>query len=461
MIFGNKIKILIGEKMKTISNKWKLILYGCSGLGVNMLNMIVGTYLCSALLVGGFVDNVANWTYLGKDLVIAALWGTLILVTKAIDGIIDIPLSSVTDNLRTRWGRRRPAIAIGFIPMITAYVLFLFPLSSERGLANTLWFAGMLAVFYAAYTLTMLTYYATFAEIVDNDKDRVFLSNVKSICDVVYFSLSFALVPVFVGMGMNIRIVALIFMPLALTMLIPFFLIKEPSNRKADLAKLEDNELPKDAKGVNFVEALKTSFSNKSFLYWLFVISVMNMGLQLFLSGINEFFSSSGLNMTFVMASSFAPVPFTLQLYNKFVKKFGIKFGLQYILVTFSCAMVGMFICAELFTGTSLLIGAIVCAVIASFAIGAFFSVAYTIPSQLAASENERTGICVSSMYFAVQGLFEGIAAGIASGVILVFLKQSGFVPYMTLIIAALCMLAFVLAIFLPKSIALMGKENK
>jgi len=445
--------------MQKISSKKKLILYGCSGLGVNMLNMIVGTYLCSALLVGGFKDNVENWTYLGKDLVIAALWGSLILITKIIDGIIDIPLSSVTDNLRTRFGRRRPAIAIGFIPMIIAYVLFLFPVSSERGLANTIWFAALLAVFYCTYTLTMLTYYATFAEIVDNDKDRVFLSNVKSICDVVYFSLSFALVPVFVGMGINIRWVALIFLPLSLTMMIPFFLIKEPSNRKQDVKDAGESDTQGVAKGVNFALALKTSLSNKHFLFWLFVISVMNLGLQLFLSGINEFFSNTGLNMTFVMASTFAPVPFTLQLYNKFVKKYGVKFGLQYILVVFAVAMAGMFALLHL-PKSFLLPGAIVCGVIASFSIGAFFSVSYTIPSQLASDENARTGVCVSSMYFAVQGLFEGIAAGLASGVVLVFLKQNGLISYMTLIITCTCMLAFVLAFFLPKSIALLGKEN-
>ena len=75
---------------------------------------------------------------------------------------------------------------------------------------------GHLMLFYSAYTLTMLTYYATFSEIIANDDDRVFLSNTKSICDVVYFSLSFALVPVFVSMGMNIRIVALLFLPLLL-----------------------------------------------------------------------------------------------------------------------------------------------------------------------------------------------------------------------------------------------------
>ncbi len=441
--------------MKIIRNKWKLILYGCSGLGVNLLNMIVGSYLCSALLVGGFdPDDVGKWTYLENDLVVAALWGGLILLAKTLDGIIDIPFSSFTDNLKTRFGRRRPAILIGYIPMIAAYLLFLVPLTREQSVQNTVWFALLLCIFYGTYTLTMLTYYATFAEIVDNDRDRVFLSNVKSICDVVYFSLSFALVPVFVGMGLNIRWVALIFLPLAATMLIPLFLIKEPSTK--DGVPQQDNT----AKGVNVIKAFSYSFRNKRFLYWMLTASVMNFGLQLFLSGINEFFSTTGVNMTFVMASSFAPVPFTLQVYNKLVKKKGLRFGFHYVLLTYSLGMTLMFFCQNL-KEPFLLPAAIGCGIIVSFAIGAFFSITYTVPSQLAAEENARTGICASSMYFAVQGLFEGVAAGLASGVMLVWLKENNGIPYMTLIIAAACMTAFVMACFLPKSIALLGKEKK
>ncbi len=438
--------------MNKLTKKWQIILYGCSGLGVNMLNIIMGTYLCSALLVGGFEKNVEHWTYLNKDLVVAALWGTLIVVAKVLDGLIDLPFSSFTDNLKTRWGRRRPAILIGYIPMLISYVLFLIPIDKEATVLNTIWFATLLCIFYGTYTLTMLTYYATFAEIVKDDKDRVLLSNVKSICDVVYFSMSFALVPVFVNMQMNIRTVALIFMPLALTMMIPMVMIKEkPTNTKESLEKV---------KRVGFITSLKFSFQNTKFIYWLCLVFVMNMGLQLFLSGINEFFSSTGIDMTFVMASAFAPVPFTLMLYNKLVKKHGLKVGFQFVLLTFAIGMSLMMLCRVL-PQSFILPFAIFCGIIVSFSIGAFFSITYTIPSQMAADYTEKTGISAATMYFAVQGLFEAVSAGIASGVILVFFKQNGLVPFITLAVAFFCMAAFVMAFFLPKSVALIGKENK
>ena len=66
-------------------------------------------------------------------------------------------------------------------------------------------------------------------------------------------------------------------------------------------------------------------------------------------------------------------------------------------------------------SGTVKIILGIVCGVCSSFSIGAMFAVAYSIPSQLAADDEARTGRSHAAMYFAVQGLFSGIASGIGA----------------------------------------------
>lgn len=436
--------------MKKITKKRNIILYGCSGLGVNMLNLIVGSYLCSALLVGGFEEHIEFWTYLNKDLVIAGLWSVLILLAKVVDGLIDLPLSHFVDNLNTKWGKRKTAIVMGFIPMILAYVMFLVPVDSTASILNTIWFGLLLLIFYTSYTLTMITYYATFAEITNNQRDIVLLSNTKSVCDVAYFSLGYALVPAFVSMNINIRTVALLFLPLSLTMLIPLFLLKE-NDRKTD-SKAITGEKP------TFRKSLMFTLKDKPYILWLCTLFVMNIGLQLFLSGINEYFSTTGLNMTFIMASCFVPVPFTIILYNKVMEKRGLGFAYRYILLVYSVGMAMMGL--SKFIPESLLYPfAIVCSLIVSFSIGAFFSVTYTVPSQRAAVRKEEEDTA-SSMYFAVQGLFEGASAGVASGLILVFLKQNGYISILTVVVAVVCMMAFTLSYFLPKSITQIGKPK-
>lgn len=453
--------------MRKLTKRSQLLLYGCSGIGVNLLNTIVGTYLCSALLTGGFVNNVESWTYLNKDLVIASVWAVMLVVAKIVDGVIDLPMSSLTDNLRTRWGRRRPAIMIGWIPMIIAYLLFLVPLNDGVSLLNTVWFALILCIFYAFYTLTMVTYYATFAEVVDNESDRVYLSSVKSVCDVIYFCIGFALIPLFVNLGSNIRIVALMFLPLACTMFIPLFLLKEePSNLQTDHTER--------VRPVNLFKSIAHCVKNKDFLIWMLVHGIVfNIGMTLFLSGINEFFSTAGLPMTPIMACSFGPVPFTIILYNKVVKKKGVGFAYRYILITFAAAMALMTSANFLPDSAKMAVG-IVSALIASFSIGAFFSVGYTVPAHIAAESNRKSGIMTSSMIFAVQGLFEGVSAGVASGILLTYIKDhdghlaetgnwfetvrlAGYIPAA---VAFFCILACILTVFVPKSISRLGIQN-
>ena len=443
--------------MKKITSKKQLALYGCSGLGVNMLNMIMGSYLCSALMTGGFVDHIESWTYLNKTLVVAGLWAVLRFIAKAFDGLIDLPLAAFADRLHTKFGRRKTAILIGLVPTVISYCLFMVPLNAKESYLNTIWFGAMLIIFYACYTLTMLTYYATFSEICENEGDALFLSNTKSICDVVYMSLSFALVPVFVVLGVNIRLVALIFLPLVLTMLIPFFLLKENGEGVGEEATAP----------LTLRRALAVSCKCKSFMYWMLTISVMTVGLQLFLGGINELFSSTGLNMTVVMASSFAPVPLTILAYNKIVKKKGLGVGYKFILTIFSVGMGIMLLCFYLsnlvrageLAPIVLTLIAVFGGVFISFSLGAFFSITYTVPTHLAQREMEKSGQSVASMYFAVQGLFEGIAAGIATGPILTLLKDKDVIALLSIVVIVCCAIAFLMSFRFPKEIRDMGKE--
>ena len=438
--------------MKKIIGKKKLFLYGCSGLGVNMMNIIVGSYLCSALMTGGFVKDIESWTYLNKTLVVAGLWAVLRFIAKAFDGIIDLPLAAFADKLHTKFGRRKTAILIGLIPTVISYCLFLVPLEPKESILNTLWFGGLLIIFYACYTLTMLTYYATFSEVCKDESDALFLSNSKSICDVVYFSLSFALVPVFVSMGINIRFVALIFLPLVLSMLIPMFMLKETD---------EDGNEPK-VEPLTLGKALSVSVKSKGFIYWMFTVSVMTIGLQLFLGGINELFSSTGLNMTVVMASSFAPVPLTILAYNAIVKKFGMGRGYRFVLTIFSIGMGVMLLCYALsgvISALAVTLIAVFGGIFISFSIGAFFSITYVVPTNLAQRELETSGNSVASMYFAVQGLFEGVAAGIATGPILTLLKDWNVIYLLPVVVIVTCAVAFGMSYAFPPEIKYMSKN--
>ncbi|MBQ7566095.1 MAG: MFS transporter [Oscillospiraceae bacterium] len=444
--------------MRKLQGKFKVGLYACSGMGINMMNLMMGSYLCSALIAGGFgQDALPFQTYIGRDLVIAALWATFVLIAKIVDGVIDIPMAAFTDKFRSRFGRRRPSIVIGLVPLIISYLLFLvIPDPSGATLLNTVYYGLVLCLFYSAYTLTMTTYYATFTEIVDNESDRRRLGNVKAVCDIIYFILGYVVVRMLLN-GINIRVVALITLPLALTMLIPLFMIKEPSNL---------DEAAVEYKTVGLVASLKHTMKNRSFVLWMIVHATMQFGVQLFLGGINEYFSFTGMSMIFVMVAAFAPVPLTFILYNRFVDRHGFGFGIRYTFIVFAVGMLGMFGVSFLPAGGAKTALAIVTGLISSFAIGAIFATAYTVPSQLAAEEEAKDGIGNSAMYFAVQGLFDGVATGVATGVVLTALKKGSenggsAMIYLTLIAAAALLAATLLTTILPKSVLQIGKKER
>ncbi|MDD7393393.1 MAG: MFS transporter [Eubacteriales bacterium] len=449
--------------MRKLKTRGQKMLYALSGLGVNMLNLMMGSYLCSAIIASGFAEKVKPFqTFAGTDLVLIPVWAVFGIIAKIVDGVIDVPMASFADNLRSRFGRRRPAIIIGLVPMIVAYLLFLVvPNPGQATLLNTVYLGVVLCLFYMSYTLTMVTYYATYTEIVDTNEDREFISNVKSVCDILYFILGYVGVRAMLN-GMNIRTVALIVLPIVLTMLIPLFMIKEADNRKSSGV----NE-----KSVGLLTSIGCTMKNRNFVLWMIVYSFMTFGVQLFLSGINEYFAGTGMNMILVMVGSFAPVPLALVIYRRIYGRYGFGTAFRYALITFSVGMLSLFGVSFIPAGGARTVLSVSAGILCSLAIGALFSVAYSVPSQLAADEEKKTGIANSAMYFAVQGLFSGVATAIGSYVVLNALKAAAGsisdtssvnpIYFMTAVSAAGTLLSFVLTYMLPRSLVDMGKKHK
>ena len=148
------------------------------------------------------------------------------------------------------------------------------------------------------------------------------------------------------------------------------------------------------------------------------------------------------------------------------LRRRGFGFAFCYALLTFSIGMLSMFGVSLLGQGMTKTALSIAAGLVSSLAIGALFAVAYSVPSQLAAEEEERSGVSNSAMYFAVQGLFSGVATGIGTGLVLNALKgtqsaASGAIRFMTLIAAAGTLLSFVLSYTLPRSMSELGKTEK
>lgn len=296
------------------------------------------------------------------------------------------------------------------------------------------------------------------------------LSNFKTVFDVVYFVLGYALIPAFIGSA-NIRIIALAFLPLSLTMLIPLFMIKERSTLDKDVEEYKKNggvdEPIEKEEHVGIIESFKYAIKNKSFMIWMVVYFALEFSVQMFLTGQNVLYSGymgfEGFKITIVMACAFAPVPFTLLLYNKIVKKYGIKMGYIFSLSAYLLAMVVTVLCSQkIIPNENLRLAvAAIGGVLSAFGTGCFFSINYTIPSTIADNEKKATGISHPAMYFAIQGLFGGVATAISTGLVWVNIKNiegGQFVWLMPIIVIVGGLVSMIMTKFMSKDVSEIGK---
>lgn len=438
--------------MKHLTNR-QIPLYALSGFGPNLLMILVTAYMLDAVIPTGLVTNREFWSLTGAVIVSPVLFSVLFTLAKVFDGLVDVPLAALTDNLRGRWGRRRPAILMGFPLMLTAYVLMWFPPSNEEAsVFNAIWVAAFALLFFSSYTLCFVAYYGSFSEIVPDEAARVRLSSWKSGFDTVGYSIAYALLPMFIGFGISIRTVVLCCLPLMGTMIIPLFLLK-------------GREAEEETPPMPMRESLRLTLACKPFMQYLAVLAAFYFGLQMFLAGQNVIASGimelNGWQITIMNTAAFAPVPLMLLLFNHLYKKKGLRFAFQTALLAFAAAML-TFSCARagFFPNSWVLRLAIgvLGGAIGSYSIGAFFALPYIYPAQIAAKEAAETGKNHSAMYFAVQGLVNQIVSAVSVSLVYLNIKsltvggnETFGITLVPFLVAASCVLAFFLARRLPE----------
>jgi len=415
------------ENVKSLDKRWKEILFAMAGFGPNFMSVLMGAYFSDAVnpaaLTEGSVQAIS-----GVCLILPAVFPALWFIARVLDGLIDIPLASITDSLTTRFGRRRPPLVVCFVPMVVSFALCWFPVGgTQEGcnqLLNTIWMCCWAVVFFVTYSMSVITFYGSIASITSGEDQRTRVTAYKSFFDTIQYCIVYALVPLLLKlMNMHINILVWCMLPLFVTILIPVFLIKEgekygyPENRGKNISEY---------KRIGIGESLRITFSNRPFLKWIIVDCCAIFGLQMFLVSMNALIiGGMGFDsgqMAIVNTSAFAPVPVMLYLLNKLKRKKGLRFAFQTCLVAFAVCILS-FDAASLYVlgpdrvGLQYLIS-IAGGICASWAIGAFFMFPYLVPAQMAGVEKLITGRDHSSMYFAARIVCSTIVGAFGSSLV-------------------------------------------
>ncbi|MEW6093691.1 MAG: MFS transporter [Chloroflexota bacterium] len=422
--------------------KWQEPFYAIGGFGPGFMYQLVLTYLL-------YYYRPAQAKIAEGALVLAPAAGYALgmLVARILDGLVDIPIASWTDNLKSKWGRRRPLMLLGFIPTIIFFVLLWYPpltgtsLGEDGHWGNALYVAVVSTGYFFFHTLIVVPYLAALSEIVADENSRVRVASWQTFFNTGSYVLVFVVAPLLFE-KFGVRGAALLLLPSFLTFIGPLLVIKEsPSDGSAGQAA--------EAK-VPLWQSFKQTLTNKTFLIYMSSVATFFFGLQLFLGGLAfmaaDMMGISESQLGLMNAAAFAPVPIMLIIFNLMTRKWGAKAAFRWSLLVFAFAMLLFPLSWSRFNiPVSPLIIGIIASAIGSFSIGAFFTIPYAFPAHIAAVDAEQTGKNRAGMFFAVQGVINQFVGSLAGSALVLLLTWQYGVVAVGPAVAILMVLAFFL----------------
>ena len=127
--------------------------YGLGDAGFNFYWIIIGSYL--------------SFFYTDIFGISAAAAGTMFLVTKILDAFTDPAMGAIADRTNTRWGKFRPYLLLGALPMAGAAILTMTTPDLGEG-GKLIWAYGTYSLMMVCYTI-LNTPYSSLAGVITAD----------------------------------------------------------------------------------------------------------------------------------------------------------------------------------------------------------------------------------------------------------------------------------------------------
>lgn len=277
--------------------------YGLGDAGCNFVWTTI-----SSFLVLYYTDSVGIST---------AVVGTIMLITRILDGLTDLGMGAIIDRTNTRWGKARPWILWSSVPFAIGLIL-LFNVPSSFGINGKIAYAFITYVFITAvvYTATNLSYNALLSLVTNDQNERTTMSSIRFICTMVsVLFISFITIPLvkkfgWGGMSVIFGITAFVLL------MITFLGTKE---RYVPIKERNDKKTPVST-------SFKILFQNKYFIFvtLLFIVNYVAMGAS---SGIGVYYARDVLGDVNIFGTLtltlIVPILIGLPMFPSLAKKIG------------------------------------------------------------------------------------------------------------------------------------------
>ncbi len=141
--------------------------FGMSGMADNLMQNSIMTVASPVMVIS-----------LGMN---PALLGVAVFISRIWDAFTDPLMGSISDNTRTRFGRRRPYMLVGGVLAGLVLIGFWQIPAGMSDTANFIWFLGGLILFYTCYTVFNVPCNALGYELSSNYNERTRIMALRSI----------------------------------------------------------------------------------------------------------------------------------------------------------------------------------------------------------------------------------------------------------------------------------------
>ena len=351
----------------------------------------------------------------------AVLMGISMMIGRIVDAVTDPLMGFISDRTRSRWGRRRPYLLFGAIPLFICMVLmFTNPHMESQG-SLFVWITLIFCLLSVAYTVVNIPYGALTPELTKDFHQRTVLNG---------YRMSFAVVGTLLGAGAALpiiqsaadesagyRLMGIIFGGIMMvTALITFFTVKEPAQPAAQ--KHEKRFLLKE---------YVTAFRNKPFLLILIPWALFITGVTITSSSLKYYFEyvvldANGVTMALLVLLVFALLG--IPVWVKISKRIGKRLSYMTGMTIFSAGILLLS-----FLGDRVSVTGLYCIMALT---GAGLSTHYIIPYALIPDVIEwdyaHTGQRREGIYYGLWTFISKLGQALSGLIIGITLSASGYV---------------------------------
>ncbi|MHA4896798.1 MFS transporter [Pedobacter sp. PWIIR3] len=383
----------------------KQIAYASGMMGWSMMSNIIIVMLPYFYLP----PNNSGLTPLVPQLLVFGAFNILSLIAasgRLFDALYDPFIASVSDGSKNPQGRRIPIMRYAILPAVIFCSLVFYPIVKGESVINGWWLTFVLAGFFISVTTYIIPYNALLAELTHTPDQKVKLSTYQQVGFVLGMIVA-ALVNNYADLIQNYFGVAdrslalqytiwILSIFAGLVMILPVIFINEKEYTEAKPTH------------IDLIPAIKNTFRNKNFKYYLIsdfayyiALSIISSGLLFFVTVLLKLPDSDGGKFMGVMVIlSLLFYPFI----NYGAKKFGKKSLVLWAFVVLCLIFVTIYFLGKLPFPPAMQMLMLV--TLASFPLAALGILPNAILADIAQQDTAETGENHEGMFFAVKYLF-------------------------------------------------------